>query len=114
MTTMTEAPIQLTEAAIERVKSLMARADKPVVGLRVTIKPSGCSGHSYVVEYAETQLPLEDIVEQDGARVFIDPMATMFLFGAKMDYVEGKLEAGFTFENPNEKGRCGCGESFQL
>lgn len=114
MTMMTEAPIEMTDAAVDRVKSLMGRADKPVAGLRVTIKSSGCSGHSYVVEYAETQLPLEDVVEQDGATVFIDPMATMFLFGAKMDYVEGKLQSGFVFENPNEKGRCGCGESFQL
>lgn len=114
MTMTTEAPIQLTDAAIFRVKALMERAETPVAGLRVTIKSSGCSGHSYVVEYAEEKLPLEDVVEQDGAKVFIDPMATMFLIGAKMDYVEGKLQSGFVFENPNEKGRCGCGESFQL
>lgn len=109
-----EAFIQLTDSAVTRVKSLMERADKPVAGLRVGIKPSGCSGHSYVVEYAEEQLPLEEVVEQAGVRIFIDPLASMFLVGAKMDYVEGKLQSGFVFENPNEKGRCGCGESFQL
>jgi iron-sulfur cluster assembly protein len=110
----TEALIELTESAVTRVRSLMERSDKPVAGLRVAIKPSGCSGHKYVVEYADGPLPLEDVVEQEGVTLYIDPMASMFLIGATMDYVESKLESGFVFENPNEKGRCGCGESFQM
>ena len=106
--------VTLTNNAVARVRSLMDRADKPVLGLRVGVSNTGCSGHSYVVEYAEDKRPFEEEVEQDGVRVFIDPVAVMFLVGSKMDYVEGKLQSGFVFDNPNEKGRCGCGESFHV
>lgn len=106
--------VTLTDNAVARVRSLMDRADKPVLGLRVGVSNTGCSGHSYVVEYAEDKRPFEEEVEQDGVRVFIDPVAVMFLVGSKMDYVEGKLQSGFVFDNPNEKGRCGCGESFHV
>ena len=109
-----EALIQLTAAAVTRVRALTDRAERPVAGLRIGIKSTGCSGHSYVVEYADQQLPMEEVIECDGVRLFVDPLAMMYLAGAKMDYVEGKLQSGFIFENPNEKGRCGCGESFQL
>ena len=106
--------VTLTDNAVARVRSLMDRADKPVLGLRVGVSNTGCSGHSYVVEYAADKRPFEEEVEQDGVRVFIDPVAVMFLVGSKMDYVEGKLQSGFVFDNPNEKGRCGCGESFHV
>ncbi len=106
--------ITLTEAAADRVKSLVARADKPVLGLRVGVKTRGCSGLSYFVEYAEDQKKFEDVVEDKGVKIFIDPTAVMFLIGTEMDYVEDKIQSGFIFKNPNEKSRCGCGESFSI
>jgi len=104
----------LTDAAAERVKQLMAKADKPIVGLRVGVKAQGCSGMSYFVEYAEEKKKFEEVVEDKGVTLLIDPAATMFLIGSEMDYKEDKLQSGFTFSNPNEKGRCGCGESFHV
>ena len=104
----------LTEAAAERAKHLMAKADKPIVGLRVGVKAQGCSGMSYYVEYAEEQKKFEEVVEDKGVTILIDPAATMFLIGSEMDYQEDKLQSGFVFKNPNEKGRCGCGESFHI
>lgn len=106
--------ITLTDAAANHVRDLMSNTENPVAGLRVTISTKGCSGLSYVFEYAEEKRPMEEEVERDGARIFIDPMATMFLVGAEMDYEEGMLRSGFTFNNPNEKSRCGCGESFSV
>ena len=104
----------LTDAAAERVKQLMAKATKPVVGLRVGVKAQGCSGMSYYVEYAEEKKKFEEVIEDKGVTLLIDPAATMFLIGSEMDYKEDKLQSGFTFTNPNEKGRCGCGESFHV
>jgi iron-sulfur cluster assembly protein len=69
---------------------------------------------SYIVEYADEKRPLEDVIEDKGVKMFIDPTAVMFLFGSTMDYVEDKFHSGFVFTNPNEKGRCGCGESFHV
>ena len=106
--------ITLTDAAAQRVKDLMSRSDKPVLGLRVGVGTRGCSGLSYKVEYAEEQRPLEDVIEDKGVKIFIEPTAVMFLLGSEMDYVEDKFESGFVFTNPNEKGRCGCGESFHV
>lgn len=106
--------LTLTDAAAERVKALIARSDKPVLGLRIGVKTRGCSGLSYSVEYAEEQKKFEDVVEEKGVKLFIDPTAVMFLVGSEMDYVDDKFESGFTFTNPNEKGRCGCGESFHV
>ncbi|HSR71132.1 MAG TPA: iron-sulfur cluster assembly accessory protein [Kiloniellales bacterium] len=111
---MAEPVITLTDAAAERVKQLIARSEKPVLGLRVGVNTRGCSGLSYVVEYAEEQQRFEDVVEDKGVRIFVDPTAVMFLLGAQMDYVEDKFNTGFVFTNPNEKGRCGCGESFHV
>lgn len=111
---MTAPIITLTDTAVERAKSLMARAEADVAGLRVGISTRGCSGLSYVVEYATEQRQFEEVVEQDGVRIFIDPAATMFLIGSEMDYQEGKFQTGFTFNNPNAKGTCGCGESFHV
>jgi iron-sulfur cluster assembly protein len=106
--------ITLTDAAADRVKALIAKSEKPVQGLRVGLRSRGCSGMSYVVEYAEAKKYLEEVVEDKGVKVFIDPTAVMFLIGSQMDYVEDKLQSGFIFKNPNEKSRCGCGESFSV
>lgn len=111
----TKAPISLTDAAADRVKALMSRADDDaVIGLRVGVKHTGCSGLSYIIEYAKERKRLEDVVEDKGVKIFIDPTAVMFILGATMDYKEDKLYSGFVFENPNETGRCGCGESFSV
>ena len=107
--------ITLTDKAADRVKALMARADEDdVLGLRVGVKHSGCSGLSYVVEYAKDRKKLEDVVEDKGVKIFIDPTAVMFILGSEMDYKEDKYFSGFVFTNPNETGRCGCGESFSV
>lgn len=106
--------ITLTDAAANRVKELIARSEEPVLGLRVGINTKGCSGMSYVVEYAREQRKLEDVVEDKGVKIFIEPTAVMYLLGSEMDYVEDKFQSGFVFTNPNEKGRCGCGESFHV
>ena len=106
--------ITLTDRAADRIKTLIAKADRPIVGLRVGVRSRGCSGLSYWMEYAEERKPLEDMVEDKGVKIFIDPTAVMFLVGTQMDYVEDKLQSGFVFKNPNEKNRCGCGESFNV
>lgn len=106
--------ITLTEAAATQVKSLMGRSEKPVLGLRVGVSSRGCSGLSYFVEYAEEQKKFEDVVEDKGVKIFIDPTAVMFLIGSEMDYAEDKFFNGFIFNNPNEVARCGCGESFHV
>ena len=104
----------LTDAAADRVKVLMAQADKPVIGVRVGVTTQGCSGMSYKMEYAEEELPFEEVVEDKGVKIFVDPAATMFLIGSEMDWLEDKLESRFVFNNPNAKGACGCGESFHV
>ena len=109
-----QSQITLTDAAIKRVKTLIEKSKNPVLGLRVGVTTMGCNGHSYVVEYAEEKRPLEDVVEQDGVTIFVDPLAMMYIFGATMDYVEDKMQSSFIFDNPNETGRCGCGESFSV
>ena len=106
--------VTLTESAVARVRSLMDRAEDGVIGLRVGVNSKGCSGMSYVVEYAREKRQFEEEVEMGGARILIDPAATMFLIGSEIDYKESKLESGFTFTNPNETARCGCGESFSV
>ena len=114
MTDQTPQMITLTDAAVDRVKNLIDNSDEPVLGLRVSISTKGCSGMSYVFEYAKEKQPYEEEIDTKGAKVFIDPMATMYLVGAEMDYVEDKMKSGFVFSNPNEKSRCGCGESFNV
>lgn len=107
-------PIRISEAAAQRVRELLARAEKPVLGLRIGVRTHGCSGLSYSVEYAEDQEPSEQVVEDRGVRILIAPAAMMFLLGTEIDYEESALHSGFVFRNPNEKGRCGCGESFHV
>lgn len=111
---MSEPIINLTEAAANRVRTLMDGAEEDVSGVRVGLSTRGCSGLSYVVEYAKEAKQFEEVIEDKGVRVFIDPAATMFLIGATMDYREGKFESGFVFDNPNAKGTCGCGKSFHV
>ncbi len=106
--------ISLTDNAADRVKALMSKGDEDCIGLRVGVKGTGCSGMSYFVEYAKEQKKLEDVVEDKDVKIFIDPMAVMYLLGSTMDYEETRFTSGFTFTNPNEKGRCGCGESFHV
>ena len=108
------AAISLTAPAVERVKALLEKRNKPSVGIRIGVRTKGCSGLSYTIEYADAKGPADEVVEQDGVTVLIDPKATMFILGTEMDYVEEKLQTGFVFRNPNEKGRCGCGESFHV
>jgi iron-sulfur cluster assembly protein len=108
------AAITLTVAAVERVKALLEKRNKPSAGIRIGVRTKGCSGLSYTIEYADAKGPADEMVEQDGVTVLIDPKATMFILGTEMDYVEEKLQTGFVFRNPNEKGRCGCGESFHV
>jgi iron-sulfur cluster assembly protein len=104
----------LTERAAERVKALLAARGKPSLGIRIGIRTKGCSGLSYTLEYADEKGPMDEMVEEHGVTLLIDPKATMFILGTEMDYVEEKLQSGFVFKNPNEKGRCGCGESFHV
>ena len=106
--------IKLTEAAAKRVQELLAKRGKPSVGIRIGVRSKGCSGLSYTLEYADQREPTDEIVEQHGVTVLIDPKATLFILGTEMDYVEEKIQSGFVFRNPNEKGRCGCGESFHV
>ena len=106
--------ITLTATAVERVRALLEKRNKPSVGIRIGVRTKGCSGLSYTIEYADAKGPADEVVEQDGVTVLIDPKATMFILGTEMDYVEEKLQTGFVFRNPNEKGRCGCGESFHV
>lgn len=104
----------LTDAAAERVKSIMAKASKPVLALRLGVKNGGCAGMEYTMEWAEHLKPLDEVVEDKGVKVFIDPKAVLFLLGTQMDYKESMLKSGFTFNNPNQTSACGCGESVML
>jgi iron-sulfur cluster assembly protein len=104
----------VTDAAAERIKALMAKRSKPAVGIRVGVRSRGCSGLTYTLEYAEEKGKFDDVVQDKGVTILIDPKASMFIIGTEMDWVEDKLQSGFTFRNPNEKGRCGCGESFHV
>ncbi len=107
-------PMTLTDAAAEQVKALLAQRSTPVAGVRIGVRSKGCSGMSYTLEYAEEKGPFDEVVEDKGVTILIDPKATMFIIGTEMDFVRDKLNSGFVFRNPNEKGRCGCGESFHV
>jgi iron-sulfur cluster assembly protein len=104
----------LTEAAAERVRDIMQRSERPVAGLRVGVKNGGCAGMEYTMEWADRQEKLDEVVEDKGVRIFIDPKAVLFLLGTEMDYRVEKLKSGFVFNNPNQTSACGCGESVQL
>jgi iron-sulfur cluster assembly protein len=105
----------LTDAAAERLKAIMAKASKKaVVALRLGVKNGGCAGMEYTMEWAEHKKPLDEVVEDRGVTLFIDPKAVLFLLGTEMDYRESMLKSGFVFNNPNQTSACGCGESVML
>ncbi len=104
----------VTDEAAKRIQALLSRRGKPSAGIRVGVRSRGCSGLTYTLEYADEKGKLDEVVEDKGVTILIDPKASMFIIGTEMDYVEDKLQSGFTFRNPNEKGRCGCGESFHV
>jgi len=106
--------MRLTDAAASRIKDVMARADKPVAGVRVGVKNGGCAGMEYTMEYAEAVTPTDEVVEDKGVKILIDPKAVMFLLATEMDYKTEKLSAQFIFKNPTQTSACGCGESVQL
>jgi iron-sulfur cluster assembly protein len=104
----------ITDAAAERVRSAVANAEKPVVGLRVGVKNGGCAGMSYTVEYAEAVNPFDEVIEDKGVKVLVDPKAILFLLGSEMDLKTDKFASTFVFRNPNETSACGCGESVAI
>jgi len=106
--------MRLSDAAATRIKEIFARADKPIAGVRVGVKNGGCAGMSYTMEYAEKIDPADEVVEDKGVRILIDPKAVLFLLGTEMDYKIDKLSTQFVFNNPNQTSACGCGESVAL
>ena len=106
--------MRLSDAAATRIKEIFARAERPIAGVRVGVKNGGCAGMAYTMEYAEQMGPLDEVVEDKGVRILIDPKAVLFLLGTEMDYKVDKLAAQFVFNNPNQTSACGCGESVAL
>jgi iron-sulfur cluster assembly protein len=106
--------MRLTDAAADRIKAIMAKADKPFAGVRVGVKNGGCAGMSYTMEYAESAAKFDEVVEDKGVKLLIDPKAVLFLLGTEMDFKVDKLSSTFVFNNPNQTSACGCGESVQL
>jgi iron-sulfur cluster assembly protein len=106
--------VTLTDSAAERVREIMAKADTPYAGLRVGVKNGGCAGQEYVLEYAAEAGPLDEVVQEKGVTVLIEPKAVLFLLGTVIDYETSKLASKFVFRNPNETDACGCGESVTI
>ena len=106
--------MKLTDAAAQRITELTNRADSEIVGLRVGIKNGGCAGQSYTVEYAHEVRPTDEVVEDKGVKILIDPKAVLFLLGTEMDFQTTKLTSQFVFNNPNQTSACGCGESVAI
>jgi len=106
--------VSLSEAAAARVKEIMAKAEKPYAGLRVGVKNGGCAGQEYVLEYAASADPLDEVVEDKGVTILIEPKAVLFLIGSEIDYETTRLASKFVFRNPNETDACGCGESVTI
>ena len=106
--------VRLSDAAAERVREIMGRAEKPYAGLRVGVKNGGCAGQEYTLEYAEAANPLDEVVEDKGVTILVDPKAVLFLIGTEIDYDVSRLAAKFVFRNPNETDACGCGESVTI
>ena len=111
---MSEQIIKLSDNAAERIRQIMSKAENSAIGVRVGVKSGGCAGMSYVMEYANEIKPNEEVIEEKGVKVFIDPKAIMYLLGTEMDYKTEKFSSQFIFKNPNETERCGCGESFKV
>ena len=106
--------MSLTDAAAARIRFIMENAEKPIAAIRVGVKNGGCAGMSYTIDYAERLAPHDDVVEDKGVKVVIDPKALMFLIGTEMDYKTDKFTSQFVFNNPNETSACGCGESVAI
>jgi iron-sulfur cluster assembly protein len=106
--------VTLTDRAAERVREIMGKAEKPYAGLRVGVKNGGCAGQEYVLEYAETAGALDEVVEDKGVTILVEPKAVLFLIGTEIDYEVNRLAAKFVFRNPNETDACGCGESVTI
>ena len=110
---MTKQGITLSDRAAKRVKEIIAQAKEPILGVRVGVASGGCAGMSYVMEYAKKTNPNDEVIEDKGVKVLIDPSAVIYLLGTEMDYKQEELSSTFVFKNPNETERCGCGESFK-
>ena len=106
--------IKLSENAAKRIKEILLKSNDSAIGVRVGVKSGGCAGMSYIMEYAKEVKPNEEIIEDKGVKVLIDPSAIIYLLGTEMDYKEEKFSSQFVFKNPNETERCGCGESFKI
>ncbi|MEX1147981.1 MAG: iron-sulfur cluster assembly accessory protein [Sphingomonadales bacterium] len=106
--------LTITDAAAERIRGLLERRGKPSAGVRLGTKTYGCSGLAYQVDYVDDVSDDDVLVEDKGVRIFVERASIPYLSGSQMDYVEDKFTTGFTFTNPNESGRCGCGESFTV
>ena len=106
--------IKLSDNAASRIKEIMTNAEKDALGVRVSVKSGGCAGMSYVMEYLKEVNPNDEVIEDKGVRLFIDPAAVMYLLGTEMDYKKEEFSSSFVFNNPNETERCGCGESFKI
>ena len=106
--------LTLTDAAADRVRAIMARSDKPVAGLRVGVKKGGCAGMEYTMEYAAEVRPLDEVVEEKGVRLLVEPSAILYLLGTEMDFKTDNLTSGFVFNNPNQSSACGCGTSVEI
>ena len=106
--------ITLTDKAADRIKAIIAKSDKPILGVRLGLENAGCAGMAYKLDYAEEKAPLDEVVTDKGVTILVDPKAILFLLGTEMDYEETKLRSGFVFNNPNETDACGCGESVTL
>ena len=106
--------ISLTDNAANRIKEIMEKAEKDSIGVRVGVKSGGCAGMSYVMQYSKKIDPNDEVIEDNGVKLFIDPGAIMYLLGTEMDYKKEQFSSSFVFKNPNETERCGCGESFKI
>lgn len=106
--------MSLTDAAAQRLSEIMEASDKPVAGVRVGLKKGGCAGMEYTMDYATEIGPMDDVIEEKGVKLLIEPQAVLFLLGTEMDYQESKLSSGFVFKNPNQTSACGCGESVEI
>ena len=111
---MSEQIIRLTDTAANRIKEIMSNAGNGTIGVRVGVKSGGCAGMSYSMEYAKDKKKNDEVIEDKGVKVLIDPKAIMYLLGTEMDYKKEELSSTFVFKNPNETERCGCGESFKI
>ena len=111
---MTKQIISLSDNAADRIKEIMSKAEKDSVGVRVGVKSGGCAGMSYIMEYTKKISPNDEVIEDKGVKLFVDPGAIIYLLGTEMDYKKSEFSSSFVFKNPNETERCGCGESFKI